>query len=602
MYWGWSVKMNIEPKMPVEWVNIKLNDLLLRIIGGGTPSKANHKYFAGKIPFMTVKDMKTFRPKDTIDHITEEAIENSSTNLLQTDTIIVSTRMGLGKIVRVPFMTCINQDLKGLIFSENISKNFIEYHYRSLSNFIAGLGKGTTVKGIKLDELKSLPAPLPPLFEQEEIAHRLDRLLAQVDSIKSRIDKIPLILKKFRQSVIASAVSGKLTKDWRKENQIEESADAFLKRIKKERREIWEKETLEKLKAKGKTPKNEKWKSKYKPSEILDLKKLKKLPNGWVYQKLDGLVYISARIGWKGLKASEYTKSGPLFLSVHTLNYGEKVSLNNTYFISNERYEESPEIQLRNDDILLCKDGAGIGKIGLVSGLTKKATINSSLLLIRAGKFFNTKYLFYFLSGPKMQSIVQERMTGSAVPHLFQRDVKEFILEIPPLEEQKEIVCQIEKMLDFADTIEAHVNMARSKMNNLTQSILAKAFRGELTAEWRNQNPDLITGKNSAKSLLNKIKLERKQFLKEKKVIRKTIKRKTGKTMISKQIIPVVDALKMAKKPLKAQELLFQAGYPNDADTANLEKFFLDIREQLKSGTIVRVRKGEEDIFEAIKN
>ncbi|MWB60861.1 restriction endonuclease subunit S, partial [Pseudomonas aeruginosa] len=92
---------------------------------------------------------------------------------------------------------------------------------------------------------------------------------------------------------------------------------------------------------------------------------------------------------------------------------------------------------------------------------------------------------------------------------LFQRDVKEFVLEVPPLNEQHEIVRRVEQLFGYADTIEKQVNNALVRVNNLTQSILAKAFRGELTAQWRAENPDLISGENSAAALLEKIKAER---------------------------------------------------------------------------------------------
>jgi type I restriction enzyme S subunit len=177
----------------------------------------------------------------------------------------------------------------------------------------------------------------------------------------------------------------------------------------------------------------------------------------------------------------------------------------------------------------LCKDGAGIGKIAIVQGLEEPASINSSLLLIRAGKYFKTKYLYYFLAGPVMQKLVQERMTGTAVPHLFQRDVKKFVLEVPPLDEQIEIIRRVELLLDYADQIEKRVKDAQSHVNNLSQSILAKAFRGELTAEWRNKTPDLISGENSAKALLEKIKTEREKQATKKQSKKKSSKKKTKK-------------------------------------------------------------------------
>ncbi|HAG7380738.1 TPA: restriction endonuclease [Escherichia coli] len=358
------------------------------------------------------------------------------------------------------------------------------------------------------DGLKA-PLRLAPLAEQKIIAEKLDTLLAQVDSTKARLEQIPQILKRFRQAVLASALRGKLTNSWRINNKNSQDISSFKASVKRYRFETWVKEQEEKYKNKGKMPKNDKWKEKYREAITNQEISNKNIPDGWLLEPLDGLVYISARIGWKGLKASEYTAKGPLFLSVHALNYGKEVNLSQAYHISEHRYNESPEIKLRNDDILLCKDGAGIGKLAIVKNLSEPATINSSLLLIRAGEFFVPEYLFYFLSGPEMQNLVKERMTGSAVPHLFQRDVKEFVLEVPPLEEQHEIVRRVEQLFAYADTIEKQVNNALARVNNLTQSILAKAFRGELTAQWRAENPDLISGENSAAALLEKIKAER---------------------------------------------------------------------------------------------
>ncbi|HFP1252089.1 TPA: restriction endonuclease subunit S, partial [Escherichia coli] len=87
--------------------------------------------------------------------------------------------------------------------------------------------------------------------------------------------------------------------------------------------------------------------------------------------------------------------------------------------------------------------------------------------------------------------------------------LKELPIPLPSLEEQREIVRRVEQLFAYADTIEKQVNNALARVNNLTQSILAKAFRGELTAQWRAENPELISGENSAAALLEKIKAER---------------------------------------------------------------------------------------------
>ena len=201
--------------LPENWIVIPLAEALLKIVGGGTPSKSNPNYYSGDIPWMSVKDMNKHVLFDTVDHISEEAVINSSTNIIPAGTPIVATRMSLGKIIVANFDSAINQDLKALFPSKFINKNYLVYWYRSVAQTISQLGTGTTVKGIRLEVLNRLDFPLPPLAEQKIIADKLDELLAQVDTLKARLDAIPAILKRFRQSVLAVAVSGKLTEEWR---------------------------------------------------------------------------------------------------------------------------------------------------------------------------------------------------------------------------------------------------------------------------------------------------------------------------------------------------------------------------------------------------
>ena len=204
------------------------------------------------------------------------------------------------------------------------------------------------------------------------------------------------------------------------------------------------------------------------------------MPESWAESKIGNLLYFAGRIGWKGLKAEEYTEEGPLLLSVYNLNDGDEVSYNRVYHISDKRYEESPEIMVKQGDVLLTKDGAGIGKLGYVKELAQKATINSSLLLIRPGNVAISKYIFYLLSGPELQRIVKERITGSATPHLFQKDIKEFIIPVPPLEEQREIVRILDDILSKETNIYKTIKKVVAQTDLMKKSILAKAFRGEL--------------------------------------------------------------------------------------------------------------------------
>lgn len=504
--------------IPDEWEFSELKNVI-NLVGGNQPPKSKFLYEEEEdtVRLIQIRDYKSDQHK--------VFIRKSDAKRFVEPTDVMIGRYG-------PPIFQILRGLKGaynvaLMKAEPVLGSFDKdylYYYLSnqdLYNYVNSASDRTAGQsGVNKEHLEKYPVPVVPLAEQQEIVRQLDIMLAQVEQIKARLDAIPTILKKFRQSVLADAVSGKLTEEWRNSNEknSEHNFESYISDYRIQKYLEWEKESL--LRKGKKIPSDEILLKKYKPTLSEEITR-EGLPHGWSRQLLDGLIYISARIGWKGLKAEEYTEEGPLFLSVHGLNYGKVVRLDQAFHISQERYDESPEIALKNDDILLCKDGAGIGKVGIVKGLDEPASINSSLLLIRSGEIFVPEFLYYVFKGPYIQKLVQERLTGTAIPHLFQRDIKEFLLDLPPLDEQKLIVEKVEAYFNWVEKIENTVQTAQKRVKLLTQSILAKAFSGELTAEWREQHQELITGINSAESLLAKIQAGREASKPAKKTRKK---------------------------------------------------------------------------------
>jgi type I restriction enzyme S subunit len=202
---------------------------------------------------------------------------------------------------------------------------------------------------------------------------------------------------------------------------------------------------------------------------------------GWQRKQLGELAELRGRIGWRGLTAKEYTQEGPLFLSVHSLNYGDYVDFRDAFHISEERYIESPEIMLQENDVLICKDGAGIGKLGIVGELPDRTTINSSLLLIRSGKGILPKFLYRCLSSPYFQEIVNSRLNGATTPHLYLRDITEFPVVLPPIPEQQRIVGILDEAFDGIATANANAEQNLQNARALFESHLQSVFtqRGE---------------------------------------------------------------------------------------------------------------------------
>jgi type I restriction enzyme S subunit len=216
------------------------------------------------------------------------------------------------------------------------------------------------------------------------------------------------------------------------------------------------------------------------------------LPQGWISVELENHVYIAGRIGWRGLKRSEYTKSGPRFLAVKNILPNGQIDFTETDHLSLERYDESPEIQLKPNDILLTKDGT-IGKVGMVDLLSGPTTVNSSILVVRPNdELFLDRYLFHYLRGPKFQEIARERITGSAIPHLFQKDIKKLRALVPPSNEQRRIVAKLETLLGKVEASQQRLAKIPVLIKRFRQSVLAAACSGRLTADWRDENGGAI--------------------------------------------------------------------------------------------------------------
>jgi type I restriction enzyme, S subunit len=189
-----------------------LGDVLIDIVGGGTPSKEVEAYFQGDIPLMTVKDMKSRRPPKTGFNITEQALAKCSARMIPAHTVIIATRMGLGKVARAPFDTAINQDLKALISPPELDKSYLEFWLMSVASKIESMGTGTTVKGVRLNAVRGLEFPLAPFNEQQRIVEKIEKLFARLDKGEEAVRDVQKLLTHYRQSVLKSAVTGQLTK------------------------------------------------------------------------------------------------------------------------------------------------------------------------------------------------------------------------------------------------------------------------------------------------------------------------------------------------------------------------------------------------------
>ena len=170
---------------------------IVEIRGGGTPSRSVEAYWGGPIPWATVKDFNSTCLDATLESITPEGVVNSATNIIPSGAIIVPTRMAVGKAAINSIDLAINQDLKALLPRENIDQQFLLHFLLSKARFLEDRAQGATVKGIKLDLLRSLEFPNLNLDEQRRIAGILDK----ADGIRRKREQALLMADNFLRSL-----------------------------------------------------------------------------------------------------------------------------------------------------------------------------------------------------------------------------------------------------------------------------------------------------------------------------------------------------------------------------------------------------------------
>jgi type I restriction enzyme S subunit len=162
-------------------------------------------------------------------------------------------------------------------------------------------------------------------------------------------------------------------------------------------------------------------------------------------------------------------------------------------------------------DVLMNIVGPPLGKIALLTDQFPEWNLNQAITLFRVNpNKLNNKFLYYVLcEGGIVREVLHDTKGSVGQVNISLSQCRESILPLPSVNEQTEIVRRVEQLLTYADQVEQQVKNAQARVNQLTQSILAKAFRGELTEQWRQDNPELISGDNSAAALLERIKAER---------------------------------------------------------------------------------------------
>ncbi|AMD01478.1 restriction endonuclease subunit S [Halomonas chromatireducens] len=474
-----------ERVLPKGWVETTLG----QIVEYGKAEKATREQVDNDTWVLELEDIEKSSSK-IIRRLSfsQRQFKSTKNRFRKGDVLYGKLRPYLDKVVMAERDGVCTTEIVPLDARPHLDNRYLFYWLKS-SNFLSyvnEVGYGVNMPRLGTKDGKTAPLVLAPREEQKAIADKLDELLAQVNNLKARLDGIPVILKRFRQSVLVAAVSGRLTSDWR-------SAMPHVKRQSlDEIYSYWE----EKLCSEGRRFKRPKLSP---PGEGGGT-----LPDCWVKTQLGYVfsVYVGATPSrsepgfWNG-NIPWVSSAEVAFCRI--CDTKENITQEGLRSASTELHPKGT--------VMLAMIGQGKTR-GQPAILNIEACHNQNTAALEVPEgFCVSEFLYYYLC----EKYEETRMVGGGNNQmaLNKKKVQELPFPLPPLEEQAEIVRRVDQLFAFADQVEQQVKNAQARVDKLTQSILAKAFRGELTAEWRAENPELISGENSAEALLERIKVEK---------------------------------------------------------------------------------------------
>jgi type I restriction enzyme S subunit len=404
--------------IPDDWELVTVEKIAKQILGGGTPSKSDDDYWGGDIPWASVKDLGDIELSDPEDYITEAGVENSATNVIPGNSIIISTRMTVGE----PFLNgvdmAINQDMKAILpDTERVNPLFLVYSLWDKDPYLKSLGRGTTVDGITTNDLSRTHIELPSVEEQRKIAsvlYTVDQAIQKTEEIINQLDRTRAGL---TQSLFLNGY-----------RECDEVVGAHHRNRLAQHPASWEtkpaKEVMEVTRGAHPRPKSD---------------------------------------------TSLWGGDIPM-IKIGDRNRGDSTTINSTVDTVTEKGSRSSKLV---DEGTLIVSNAGTVGAARITGM--EACIHDHWLILRNyEEQLDTRYLYHFINWN--QNYLESLASGSTVLDLNTDDFRLFDITFPSIDEQQEI----SDVLDSIHYEKTKNQAYRDKLQRLKQGLMQDLLSGEV--------------------------------------------------------------------------------------------------------------------------
>jgi type I restriction enzyme S subunit len=521
------------------------------VLGKDAPSRARHEVRKGDILFSTVRTY--------LRNIAR--IEDEPTNPVASTGFTV-IRPGPGAAGE-------------FVFQQILSERFMQP--------LHALQTGSSYPAVRDRDVFAQPVVLPPAAEQERIVEKLDAILPHVSAGEAAAQRALSELKRYRASVLHAAVTGELTREWRRtQPKPAETGAAFLRRLLATRRARWEEAELARLIKSGKPLKDNKWKARYPEPTEPDTTDLPALPRGWAWGSVGQTGFV---IG--GLTKNPRRVRLPLqlpYLRVANV-YADELRLDDVVSIGVTE-AELDKLLLRSGDLLVVEGNgskAQIGRLAVWHGEIPRCVHQNHIIKVRPTESAISEWMLRWLLSPAgRHEIERVASSTSGLYTLSVGKVGSLPVPLPPPDEQEEIVRQVKHRLTLADRLTASLETALARARAWRQSVLNTAFAGQLVPQSANDEPATV--------LLAKIRAAREILAAQPKPKRGRGGRK--KTMKAERR-KLLEVLKETKAPMKPEDLFAAAGF----DESTVEAFYSELKDLVAKKKVREVRDPQDRGF-----
>jgi len=420
--------------IPSLWEHGPLRWLALRY-SGGTPDKKNESYWTdGIVPWLNSGAVNQGLISEASAYITQSALDQSSAKWVPENSILMALA-GQGKtkgmVGQLSFRATCNQSMAAIVPTKNLNARYLYWWLTSNYLNIRNMAGGDHRDGLNLELIATIPVPLPSALEQKTIAAFLDHETGKIDALVEEKKRLIVLLKEKRQAVISHAVTKGLNRSL--------------------------------------------------PMKDSGIEWLGEVPEHWKVTRVKRISTLVGRIGYRGYTTADLVDEGEGAISLSPSNLVEgRLNLNKRTYLSWQKFYESPEIEIKNNDVVMVKTGSTFGKVGIIDvNDLPSSTINPQLVIFK-GIWCEPYFLYFSLTVPYMLAEIAVNNSGSTIPTMSQENIGNFGIPMPPRHEQNSIVQHLKQYSEKLDGLIAQAETAILLLRERRSALISAAVTGKI--------------------------------------------------------------------------------------------------------------------------